>query len=666
MTGSTSLSSPPAAASWISQLARGYLGFALRTTRWSITGSEDAAALLKRTPGHETGTIVAFWHRSLLILPALWEWARRDTAGLKLNVLISRNRDGRLISDTVAPWGIIGIEGSSARKGKDKGGARAFRRAVATLRSGALLAITPDGPRGPAEHVHPGVLALARVTQAGIVPIGAACHALNLPSWDRLALPIPFGRGVLIHGQPLDNTADSESMKAALAAANLAARERHALGALSPAERGWGALGTLLAPFLIVMLRVRLARGKERETRLRERLGLTRVQRPPGRLLWIHAASVGECQSAMPLLDALLAGDDALTILMTTATITGADVFHQHIETLPAALAARLRHQFIPYDVPRWTRRFLNHWQPHSAIFVESELWPGLIAACFRRGISFSVVNARLSDRSTRRWSRFGGVARRMFARLTFVAARGVEDQERFAALGAPACTFLGDLKQSAPPLSVDPDEYSRLRHLLGDRPIFLAAATHAGEESAAAAAARLIRHHIPDLLCIIIPRHPVRAPEICAQLTAASTTEPMGQRTIPRRSLGDVPTQDDAIWLADTLGEMGLFYRLATVAWLGNSLHAPGGGHNPYEPIKLGVPLATGPHLTNFRPAFDRLAGTLEITPDADAMAAWATRLLQDPAKRASYADCATKALTFDNAVPAKLLTRLHAMIAS
>ncbi|MCQ9154851.1 glycosyltransferase N-terminal domain-containing protein [Acidomonas methanolica] len=635
-----------------SRAARAWLRLALRTTRWTVTGAPAAVPIL-RQENAQHGAIVAFWHHSLLQLAALWHWVRDRHSHLHLHVVVSRNRDGRLLADAIAPWGIVGIAGSSARKGKEKGGSRAFRQALTVLKDGCMLAITPDGPRGPARVVQPGVVALSRLAHRPVVPVGAACHALRLPSWDRLAIPLPFGRGEIVLASPLDPPASTEDLASALNAAQAEAERRHATSGWSAPERLWALLGTLLAPPLIVMLRIRLARGRELEDRLRERLGLTRARRPRGPLLWVHAASVGECRSALPLIDALLELRPGLSVLMTTATVTGAGIAAAHFAASPPERAARLRHQFIPYDVPRWSRRFLNRWRPDAALFVESEIWPGLIAACDRRGIPVAIVNGRLSDRSARRWARLKRLATRLYGRLSFVAARGAEDAARFRTLGVRECTEYGDLKQAAPPPPVPQDAMADLRAAIGARPVLLAASTHPGEEEMIAEAARLLRETRPDLLCIIAPRHPVRAGEIAAGLGHP-----------PRRSQGKLPGRSDSLYLADTLGELGLLYRLATVAWLGNAHRPPGGGHNPYEPVRLGVPLATGPHIDNFRPAFARLAGHVAVTHDAGALADWAGPLLGDDARRREIADGALKAIGAQEEVSAQLLTRIAFML--
>lgn len=590
------------------RLLRLWLGTCLRSTRWQVSGSPRALETLT-TPAQ--GTVVAFWHRSLTLSPALWFWARTLEPRLELRVLISRNPDGMLIADVVRPWGIIGIHGSSSKKGKNKGGAAVLRTALKELEAGSLVAITPDGPRGPAEQVQPGAVALSRLAACAVVPVGMASTSLRLPSWDGLAFPLPFGRGALIMGEPLFQP-DATILQNALNDVSLRAESvvRHRQSNL--ADRLWRVAGTLMAPALTVMLRIRLHRGRELPDRLRERMGLERVgprrgHRPTGQLLWIHAASVGETLCALPLAEALLEARPEMRILFTTATVTGSEIVARH-----PLYGQRIIHRFIPHDVPRWLRRFLNLWQPEGAIFVESELWPGIIAACSRRDIPVMLVNGRLSDRSARLWTRLGDPARRMMKRLSWVAARGPEDAARFRALGALPVYEDGDLKQDAPPLAYDKTEYARLKSLIGDRPVFVAASTHPGEEELVLQAAEKARRLQPDLLTIIVPRHPARGAELAARFD------------LPRRAAGQDPTPQTQIWLADTLGELGLFYRLADRCFLGNSLAGKGGGHNPFEPLRLGVPTATGPKMENWREAMATVSDTIHIVNDVECLTRW------------------------------------------
>ncbi len=414
----------------------------------------------------------------------------------------------------------------------------------------------------------------------------------------------------------------------------------------------WGAAGTIASPGLRLLLRRRVAAGKELPRRLGERRGIETAPRPAGRLLWLHAASVGETLSLLPLIAALCRHDGALSLLLTTGTVTA-----QHLAATrlaEAGLAGRVSLRFVPLDVPSWTRRFLKHWRPGLAVLVESELWPGLIAGCARRGIPLVLLNARLSERSARRWARAGLVARRLLGSFAWISARSPHDAARLRALGARDVTHDGDLKQAADTLPFDEAEHRRLAGLIGGRPAWLAASTHAGEEPCIAALHDALSAAHPGLLTIIAPRHPQRGAALARLLPQAR-----------RRSLGQDPAADGGIWLCDTLGELGLLYRLTDLVLLGNSLpeaHGPGGGHNPLEPARLGCALAIGPRMQNFADDIARLrdAGGLAVLPDTAALGGWIDAMLGDAAARRRMADAAASASGHDPELPDRLARRL------
>ena len=388
----------------------------------------------------------------------------------------------------------------------------------------------------------------------------------------------------------------------------------------------WAAAATIAAPALRLLLRRRLRRGKEIAGRLAERRGIDATPRPAGRLLWLHAASVGETVSILPVLAALATHAPALTVLLTTGTVTSARLLARRLD---AGLEERVLHRFVPLDVPSWVARFLNHWQPDAAGFVESELWPNLLFACRRRAIPVMLLNARMSERSLAGWRRVPGLARGVLGCFTYVQARSPTDAARLEALGAPCVSAPGDLKFAAPTLPADPAELERLHAMLAGRPVWLAASTHPGEEATVFATHRALAPAHPGLLTILVPRHPERGAEIAA--TA-------GDIPLHRRSLGAAPP-DQGVWLADTLGELGLWYRLAGIAFIGRSLLPPGGGQNPLEAARLGCAVSVGPHVGNFVDAVQALeaAGALIRLADAPALTAWIAAMLTDPARRAA-----------------------------
>jgi 3-deoxy-D-manno-octulosonic-acid transferase len=341
------------------------------------------------------------------------------------------------------------------------------------------------------------------------------------------------------------------------------------------------------APFWPLLLKHRLARGKEDAGRIEERFGRPNLPRPSGRLIWLHGASVGETISILPLVERLVAFG---TVMLTTGTVTSAKLVENR---LPAGAF----HQFVPVDSPGAVARFFEHWKPDLGLLCESELWPNLMIEAHRQGVPLGIVNGRMSERSFRRWSKLGGFIRPLLSLLAFCSAQSEGDAKRFRTLGA-AATSPGNLKFDVPPLPFSSEELAKLRATIGSRPVLVAASTHLGAD-------------LPDLLTILVPRHPQRGEEI-ANLLRDRAVVPS------RRSLGAQPEAGSPFYIADTLGELGLFYRLGTLALIGGSL-IEHGGHNPIEAIKCGCPCVSGPHVGNFKDIFADLVaegGTQLIEP--------------------------------------------------
>lgn len=409
----------------------------------------------------------------------------------------------------------------------------------------------------------------------------------------------------------------------------------------------WRLLAGLAAPLAPLLLRQRASRGKEDRARLNERLGIAGMARPDGRLIWVHGASVGESLSALPLIEKLLA--DGAKVLVTSGTVTSATIMKQR---LPKGAL----HQFVPLDTPRAVARFLDHWRPDAGLFVESDLWPNLILGAKARGVRLALVNARISARSADRW-RF---ARKSMAALLgafdVVLAQDEDFAARFRALGAPKVQVAGSLKADAPPLAANDAALAALRHAIGARPVLLAAQTHPGEDETILPAHDLLRMQFPDLLTILVPRHIERAHDL-AMLC--------GTRANERRSSGEPITADTAIYIADTLGEMGLFYRLATFCFVGGTL-VPLGGHNPLEPAALHCAVLAGPHTANAASAYDAVLsaqGFGRVHNSADIVRE-AKRLLQDRDVAAQAGEAAARGgATLSGAVD-RTITALKTML--
>ncbi|KJV09393.1 hypothetical protein VZ95_11785 [Elstera litoralis] len=370
---------------------------------------------------------------------------------------------------------------------------------------------------------------------------------------------------------------------------------------------GWG-----LKPLLPAFLGRRLKRGKEHPQRWRERLGVPGLPRPTGPLVWLHGASVGESLALLPLVTALRAARPDLILLVTTGTVTSAALLGERLP--PGAL-----HQFIPIDAPWAVDRFLAHWQPDFVLWTESDLWPTILTRLKARGTPAVLLNGRLSDRSFQRWQRAKPIIQHLLECFSDVLARGEEDAARFRALGALRVQAVGNLKLAADPLPVDPVALAEARARIGDRPVIVASSTHPGEEALIAEAHKALLPQFPDLLTILAPRHPNRGPELAGDLAA------------PCRSQG-AALPDSGLYIADTMGELGLWYRLARVAVIGGSF-IPHGGQNPTEAARLGVPVLFGPHMENFRDESEGLLaeGRAERVSE-EGLAAVLTRLLDAP----------------------------------
>lgn len=355
--------------------------------------------------------------------------------------------------------------------------------------------------------------------------------------------------------------------------------------------RAYGRLANLAAPLLFRRIRDRLLAHGVAPARTRERLGHATAPRPAGTLVWFHGASVGETLSALPLIDALRAQPAPPAILVTSGTASSAEIMAKR---LPAGAL----HQFAPLDSAAALRRFHAHWRPDLLVLIESEIWPRMIATA---PCPVVLLNARLSARALSRWHKLGASARWLLSRLALIVTQTPDTAESLRALGVPADRIRAgaNLKAAATPPAADPATLAALQTTLGTRPRWLAASTHSGEETLILDAHRTLLQTVPDLCLILAPRHPERADRIAGLIADAGLTS-------TRRSAGEGPTAQ--VYLADTLGEMGLWYRLAPLTFVGGSL-TPNGGHNPWEAAPLGTALLTGPHLTNCADDWQMLA---------------------------------------------------------
>lgn len=360
-------------------------------------------------------------------------------------------------------------------------------------------------------------------------------------------------------------------------------------------------------PLIAVCLAIRKAKGKEDLTRFPERMGYAGKPRPDGRLIWIHGASVGETLSALPLINKLSELYPAVRIMVTSGTLTSADLMAKR-------LPENAFHQFVPVDTPAAVKRFVDYWKPDAALWIESEFWPNLLSEIAAHKIPLILINGRVSDRSFERWRKFPAFCRELQGLFTKSFGQTDEDARRLRVLGAKDAACVGNLKFAAGDLPYDADEFAKLEKQIANRPCWIAASTHEGEEEQLAFVQNALK--TKNALMILAPRHPKRGDEIEKLLKPAGLS-------VVRRSRGEDIAPDTAVYLADTIGEMGLFYRLAQIAFVGGSLVAFG-GQNIIEPARLGKAVVCGKYMMNFKEIVAKAvaAGALTVVEDKKELA--------------------------------------------
>ncbi|MGL4634980.1 MAG: 3-deoxy-D-manno-octulosonic acid transferase [Beijerinckiaceae bacterium] len=380
--------------------------------------------------------------------------------------------------------------------------------------------------------------------------------------------------------------------------------------------RAYGGVSSLLYPAVRPLLNSRRKKGKEDAVRLPERKGIASLPRPEGVLIWLHGASVGEVISLLPIAEHFTS--KGVHVMVTSGTVTSAEVAARR---LPKGAF----HQFVPLDLPAYVKRFLDHWKPDIGVFAESELWPNLVHAAQKSGTHLVIVNGRMSERSFNRWKRLPSFITSMLSRFELVLAQTEADGDRLRLLGAPRVQTIGNLKYDVTPPPADAAKLAALSAATKGRPVFVAASTHPGEEEQVAEAHRIAKAAVPGLLTVLIPRHPGRGAEVAELVFKTGLS-------VARRSEGALPDIHTDIYVADTIGELGLFYRLSSLSYLGGSL-VMRGGQNPIEPAKLGNGILYGPNVHNFTEVFEALATAKGafMVQDADALGQTVGRLIRD-----------------------------------
>jgi 3-deoxy-D-manno-octulosonic-acid transferase len=593
------------------RLLAGFIGLTYRTSQPPPQWDEHLATFKALHP-----FILALWHGQFMLLPAL----PRDD--IPTRVMLALHKDAEAMAEALRAFDLELIRGAGAGiKGRDRGGANAFRAASVALAQGYTVAMTADVPPGPARRCGPGIITLAKVSGRPILPVAlASSRFVPLNTWSRLTINLPFSQlggsfGNVVRVPADASSADLERYRQELerqldiatadaygraGADPMRAMPAQAVDRSGPppparhALRRYRLATRLVRPLLPALFRYRARRGKEEPAREGERYGIAALPRPAGRLVWVHAASVGETNAVLPLLAALRAARPDLRMLLTTGTVTSA-------RTAAARLPPGDVHQYLPLDAERYVRAFLDHWRPDLGILTESEIWPNLVVAASDRSIPLAIVNARMSKDAFHRWRKRPAMALPLFRRFDVVLAQNKLFALRYEQLGASTVRAIGNLKVDAPPPPVDAAALQLLRAATGMRPVWLAASTHNGEERIVAEAHRAIARQVPGVLTIIAPRHPERGDAIAALLAGFGLA-------IARRSLGQPLLPGTDIYLADTLNELGTLIALTGLVFMGKSLIPDGGGHNPVEPIRLGAAVLTGPSIHNFIDAYHPL----------------------------------------------------------
>lgn len=356
-------------------------------------------------------------------------------------------------------------------------------------------------------------------------------------------------------------------------------------------------------PFLKILLNQRVKKGKEDPARYLEKTAQISRERPSGTIMWLHAASVGEVQSALILVQKLLKKFPDHNILITTGTRTSAQLIEQKITT------SRVTHQFAPLDHPDWVCKFLNHWKPDMALWIESELWPNILHEIKKRDIKAVLINARMSESSYNNWKKALPIARVCLDAFNNILCQTEDDQKKYKALGANNTAVTNNLKYSAEPLPVNEQNLADIRDSCANRKIWVYASTHDAEEAIACEVHQKLQSKYPDMLTIIVPRHPERRNEIakiCSKI-----------KTVFRGEEKRLPHKTDQIYVVDTLGELGLVYKLSNIVCIGRTFsNDGGGGHNPIEPAHYGCAVLHGPNVQNLVEVFDQMKSEKACLP--------------------------------------------------
>lgn len=383
-------------------------------------------------------------------------------------------------------------------------------------------------------------------------------------------------------------------------------------------------------PFLLRMTRKKLHNFDISKERSRERSGHPSNVRPNGTLIWFHAASVGESLTVLPLINAVSTLAPEARFLVTSGTATSAEI-------LAKRLPENAYHQFAPLDATISGRRFLNHWRPNAAVFIESEIWPNILTNLDNQGIKRALLNARLSKTSRRNWARLSGTMRVLFGGFQFIhcqdgdTAEFLENQETEVFVGQ-------NVKSAVAPTAIDKDDLAEIKKSLSGRKVWLASSTHPGEETEIIFAHKQLLQLFPDLILILVPRHPERRDEVSKHIEGADLS-------FKKRSKSGKIGMSDQVYLADTIGELPLWYHVAPIAFIAGSFSNVG-GHNPYEAAHANCAILHGPKFANFEPTYRSMLeqGASRSVTSANELANEVRLLLDNPDKAQAASDAAKR----------------------
>ncbi len=411
-------------------------------------------------------------------------------------------------------------------------------------------------------------------------------------------------------------------------------------------------ISILLFPFLELYLFFRVFKKKEDKSRLKERFGNPTKSRPEGQIIWLHAVSVGEANSSLILIDELLKFAPKTSILFTTTTLTSAKIIS---EKLPK-WQGRVIHQFLPIDSYFCVKNFLDFWRPRAAIFVESEIWPNLIFEARKMGALTFLVNARMSEKSAKKWLLARLIGFRIFDYFATIFAQSEGDKKRLEKLTNQEVLLYGNLKSQAHNLEANEEKISDLKGKIGNRKFLVAVSTHAGEEEIILQVHDRLKNNFPDFLTIIVPRHPNRAQEIKNLCRS---------RKISQRSQSENISNSTEIYLADSLGEMGIFYSLQNFAFIGGSL-LPIGGHNPFEAIKLGCAVISGSQVFNFAEIYRDLQKDQAclIVDSADDLYEAALKIIKDAKVAETLNQAAQKIIKNSENIAGRIVAKMDSLM--